>query len=89
MSDLFIVFWLVSAITAGIVVQSREGGVVGFVWLILGVLLGPVALIVACFTGGKQCPYCVSRIHKQATVCPRCQRDLPEEPQKKPTGQGR
>jgi ribosomal protein L37AE/L43A len=45
---------------------------------IVGVLLGPFGILIALFSQGnrKTCPHCRELIHKDATVCSHCQRDL-------------
>ena len=42
-------------------------------WFALGLLLGPFSWVAA-HHSGKLCPHCRSRIHRQALVCPWCQR---------------
>jgi hypothetical protein len=37
------------------------------------ILFGLVGLLFAFLLSGKQCPDCKSRIHKEATKCPKCQ----------------
>jgi hypothetical protein len=39
----------------------------------LGVLFGPFGLLFAFLLSGKQCPHYKSRIHKDASRCPKCQ----------------
>ena len=65
--------WLALGIAAAIV-GSRKG--IGCLGLILGVVLGPVGLVIVLVMKGnrKQCPYCMEYIHKDASVCPKCQR---------------
>jgi len=62
-------FWLCCA-GAGVVIAHQRGERT-FLWLIIGLLGGPLAWLGAFYTG-KTCPHCRSKIHRQATVCPRC-----------------
>lgn len=54
--------------------KKGEGGE-GF---IVGVLLGPFGILFALFSKGdrKTCPHCRELIHRAATVCSHCQRDV-------------
>jgi hypothetical protein len=42
----------------------------------LGLFLGPLGVVIAAVMGGKVCPACRSRMHVQATTCPRCREAL-------------
>ncbi len=73
-----IVIAFIFAIASALIAQSRgDGAGVAF---FLGLLLGPIGLLLVLFFvgGNTRCPHCRSRIHKKATVCPKCQRDLPD-----------
>jgi len=72
--EVAVVIWILFGIGAAIIANSR--GASGCLWFGLGVLLGPFALLFALFTGGKTCPACKSKIHKDATKCPKCQTEL-------------
>ena len=54
---------------------KKGAGTSGF---IVGFLLGPLGILIAIFSKGdrKSCPYCKEWIHKDATVCPHCQREI-------------
>ena len=58
-----------------------KGIITGFM---LGLLLGPIGVVASFFvasaTEKKTCPHCMSKIHAQASVCPKCQRDQPTAP---------
>lgn len=57
---------------------SKKGeGCGGF---IIGLLLGPFGILIALFSKGnrKQCPYCKELMHKEAKVCPHCQKNIVE-----------
>jgi len=75
-----ILIWLVFGIIFGIIgamIGSSKGeGCFGF---LICVLLGPLGLLIVIFMKGvrKTCPYCKELIHKDAMVCPKCQRDMP------------
>ncbi len=66
-------FWILCGLISTYIATSRGSN--GCLWFVLGVLLGPVALVLALFEG-SQCPYCRSLIHAKAVVCPKCQREL-------------
>jgi hypothetical protein len=53
-----------------------------FIWWIYGALLFIVALIHSLLMSAvTKCPFCAETIPLQATVCPNCHRDLPQESQ--------
>ena len=71
--------WLVLFVIFGAVgsaVASIRGGHLG-AGFALGLFLGPLGILLAFLMGGRACPACRSRIHAQATKCPRCQEPLP------------
>lgn len=68
-----LVIWLIFGVAAAIIASNR--GASGFLWLCLGIALGPIGLLLSLTTGVK-CPKCASRISKDAEVCPRCQHRL-------------
>jgi len=57
-------------------IGARKGE--GCAGLILGIPFGPFAILFALFSKGnrKTCPYCKEWVHKDASVCPRCQREI-------------
>lgn len=67
--------WLFCAIAAGMI-GARKGQ--AMLWFTVGFLFGPFGVLFALLSKGKRkpCPYCKELIHKEAAVCPRCQRDL-------------
>lgn len=69
-----LLLWILFGIAAALI-ASNKGASFGL-WFFLGVLLGPFAIIFAFFAGGKRCPECKSKIHKDATRCPKCQAAL-------------
>jgi len=64
---LFVVCSVLGAFLADRYGGSRLAGA------LFGLFLGPIGVIIAWTLGGKACPKCRSRIHKDATKCPRCQ----------------
>ena len=48
----FVVIWAVCAIACAILASNKGRGVVG--WLLLGVILGPIALILAAVVSNKK-----------------------------------
>ena len=61
--------WLLCAFISAAVGSQTGQPVAGFV---LGLVLGPIG-IVATYLTGARCPECRSRVHTEATTCPRCQ----------------
>ena len=43
---------------------------------VIGVLFGPFGILFSLLSSGNRvtCPNCREKIHREATVCPRCQR---------------
>jgi len=79
--ELIIFFWLICGVIAASIGSDKECGCLGF---ILGILLGPFGIIIILLIKGnkKLCPYCMSRIPAEATVCSKCQRDMSQEEKK-------
>jgi hypothetical protein len=75
MEFVLIVGWLACGLIAASIGQRKGEGCGAF---IVGVLLGPLGILLALVSKGnrKTCPFCKELIHKDAVVCPRCQRDL-------------
>jgi hypothetical protein len=70
-----VVFWVLCGVVAAIIGEQKGSGCTGFM---LGLLFGPFGILFAALAKGdrKQCPHCKERMHKDATVCPHCQRDV-------------
>ena len=62
---------LVVRLTHGLNLSSNEPLVATFVMLIVN-----VGMIAAAASSGKKCPSCQSRIHPEATRCPKCHANL-------------
>ena len=71
----FLITWFLFGIGAAMVANSKGGNTI--IWFFLGVIFGPFGLLFSFFSGGKQCPYCMSKIHKDAVICPKCQQKIP------------
>lgn len=71
----FLLIWLLFGIVAAMIGKQKGEGLSGF---ILGILFGPIGILIVLFGKGnrKTCPACKELIHKDATRCPRCQKDL-------------
>jgi hypothetical protein len=80
----FVIIWLICGIISAIIGSKKGAGCSGF---IIGILLGPFGIIIALITKGNRrtCPYCKELINKEAIVCPRCQRDISNNINNKPT----
>ncbi len=70
----YILIWSVLGIIAAFIAQSKGKSFAA--WFVLGVLFGPLAIIIVALSSGTQCPYCKKGIDAKAIVCPYCQRDL-------------
>ena len=80
MGTIAVIVWIAFGTASAITAINRGEGGCG--WFIAGVVLGPIGLILAFYTG-KKCPDCASRISKEAKVCPKCRARLPKAPEKK------
>jgi len=82
--EIAVLIWIACGIVAAIIGSGKGEGCAGF---ILGVVLGPIGILLALASSGNRraCPYCKEMIHREALVCPRCQRDLPISPVSTPT----
>lgn len=65
----YLIIWALFGVATAIVASGR--GESAGLWFFLGVLLGPLGLLLS-FRTGRQCSACQSRIHRKAKVCPRC-----------------
>jgi len=75
--EIAIIFWLLCGIVAAMIASKKGEGFLGF---IVGVLFGPFGILFALLSTGrnrKTCPHCKELIHKDATVCSHCQRNVP------------
>jgi len=83
----YVLIWLVFGVVSSIIASNKgNSGCGGF---LLGVLLGPIGLLIALFSSAndnganqsknytRQCPYCAELVHRQAIVCKHCGRDIP------------
>jgi len=68
--------WLLFGLTAGLIASNKGANFV--LWFVLGLLFGPFGVLFSLFAGGKRCPHCLSKIHKDATRCPQCRAQLAE-----------
>jgi uncharacterized membrane protein YeaQ/YmgE (transglycosylase-associated protein family) len=70
-----LVTWLIFGVVASMIGAKKGAGCSGF---ILGVLLGPIGIVIALVMKGnrKACPYCKELINVAATVCSKCQKDV-------------
>ena len=82
---IYIVLWLACAIGSGVIASSKKRSFGS--WLILGGLLGPIALLIVGFmakadvvsSGERVCPFCAETIKFQAKVCKHCGREVEPE----------
>ena len=74
------VVWLACAVLSAFVGSNRGGSGPG--WFFAGLVFGPIGFLFS-FTAGKECPFCKSSINTRATVCPKCQKELPVKKRRK------
>lgn len=80
--ELILIWIAVWGVASGAVYQARGGTFGGGFWW--GALLGFIGLVIVVVKapGGRsenatrQCPHCRSMIRRDASVCPRCARDV-------------
>lgn len=68
--------WIAMGALGALLGYAKSRPVLG---AILGFLLGPIGLAIIFVMSDKPrqtCPHCRSRIDAQATVCPKCTRDV-------------
>lgn len=72
--ELIVLGWLLCGLIAYAIAAPKGAGCL---WFFLGALLGPIGIVCAIIDPGKtvQCPWCRSRIHPKAIVCPKCSRE--------------
>lgn len=82
----YLVIWLGFGIVSAMIANSKGNSGCG--WFALGVLLGPIGLLMAFFTSDneqeknfrngntKRCPYCAEYVKQEAIVCKHCGRNL-------------
>jgi len=75
---IYVIIWILCGLAAAAVYSGKGGSPVsGF---LIGILLGPIGLIIALISGSQlpKCPYCAERIQRDAKVCPHCRKELPD-----------
>lgn len=73
---LLVLLWILFGIAGAVIGKEKDAGGSGFC---LGILLGPIGLLIAIFMRGNRirCAFCHELMKPQATVCPHCQREQP------------
>ena len=64
--------WFGSIVATGVIDRGKERNVA--LWLVVGLLLGPVGFLLALANprGGKECPECAKMVRKGAIACKNC-----------------
>lgn len=78
-THMIVIVWIAMGVIGALIGREKDRAGDGFC---LGLLLGPIGLIIALFLkprNRKECPHCRSAIHRDASVCPHCQREQPLE----------
>ena len=70
-----VIIWLLCGIVGAMIGSGKGSGGTGF---ILGILFGPLGILIAIFMKGdrRRCPSCHEYIDPTAKKCPKCQTDL-------------
>jgi uncharacterized Zn-finger protein len=73
--DLLFISFLICGFIGWAIGKSKGYSGLGF---ILGGILGPIGWIIIAVakSNRKKCPYCKESVHRDAVVCPHCQRDF-------------
>ena len=74
--EIVAVMALFGAISAAI---AYSRGSTGFGFFFVGLMLGPIGIVVALLQGAK-CSGCQKRIHGKAVICPHCRTEQTEAP---------
>lgn len=72
-----LLLWLLFGIGAYFIAKNKGKNPIK--WFILGILFGPFGLLFCWISGGRQCPFCKSQIHQEASICPHCCQTIPLE----------
>lgn len=74
----YLIIWGSFGLASAAVAINR--GASKWTWFMLGVLLGPLGFAASFLSGPKKvdCPFCKSKIHHYALVCPNCQKKIVE-----------
>ena len=75
---MFVALWIACSIGAAVIASSKKRNVL--LWLLLGLLFGPLGLLTVGLMSRseepgddeRKCPYCAEVIKKQARVCKHC-----------------
>lgn len=86
---IYVVIWLLCGLTAAVI--YRQKGRSGAVAFVVGVILGPIGVLLAALSSAdkpaieaqqlatgaaRKCPHCGELVRPEATVCRHCQREL-------------
>jgi len=80
---MFIFLWILCGIVAGMIGNKKgEGFLLPFV---IGAIFGPFGIVFVLISKGnkKNCPFCKELMHKEATRCPHCQEEIPQNSDQK------
>jgi len=71
----FALIWMLCGVVAYMIGSKKGEGICAF---FAGLLFGPIGILIALLGKGnrKGCSYCKELMHKEAIVCPHCQRSV-------------
>ncbi len=70
----YLLIWVACGLLAFLIALIRGGA--GCVWFFLGLLLGPVGVILILFTKIYRCPQCRKRVNRYTAICPHCKYNI-------------
>lgn len=74
---IFFIIWIACGLISAMIASGN--GSSGCVFFILGILLGPIGIIIALLSSGQKCPECGKKISNDAKTCPYCRTKFDDE----------
>ncbi|OQY99350.1 MAG: hypothetical protein B6D35_09220 [Candidatus Brocadia sp. UTAMX2] len=70
----YVIIWCLFGVVTAIIARNKGESIITS--FLAGLFFGPFGILIVLFVSGKKCPYCMSKIHREAIVCPKCQKDI-------------